>query len=73
MIRVAEELACTRVQFGRNATDEALRYARDLGLICNLFWSDELTDAQEYVEMGVDVVLTNAAHKLLPLVSPSDR
>jgi len=73
MIRVAEELACTRVQFSRNATGEALRYARDLGLICNLFWSDELTDAQEYVEMGVDVVLTNAAHKLLPLVSPSDR
>ena len=42
--------------------------ARDLELTCNLFWSDELTDAQKYVEMGIDVVLTNAAHKLLALV-----
>jgi|ETNmetMinimDraft_30_1059905.scaffolds.fasta_scaffold16979_2 glycerophosphoryl diester phosphodiesterase len=65
MIMVAEALACTRVQFGRNATDDALRRARDLELICNLFWSDELTDAQRYVKMGIDVVLTNAAHKLL--------
>ena len=68
MVAVAEELACTRVQFGRNATDDALRRARDLELTCNLFWSDELTDAQRYVEMGIDVVLTNAAHKLLALV-----
>ena len=65
---------CTRVQFGRNAADEVLRrYAHHLGLICNLFWSDELTKAQGYMEMGVDLVLTNATHKLLSLVSPPNR
>ena len=69
MARVAHEW-----QFGRNAADEVLRrYAHHLGLICNLFWSDELTKAQGYMEMGVDLVLTNATHKLLPLVSPPNR
>ena len=69
MARVAHEW-----QFGRNAADEVLRrYAHHLGLICNLFWSDELTKAQGYMEMGVDLVLTNATHKLLSLVSPPNR
>ena len=69
MARVAHEW-----QFGRNAADEVLRrYAPHLGLICNLFWSDELTKAQGYMEMGVALVLTNATHKLLSLVSPPNR
>ena len=73
MVAVAKELACKRVQFGRNVTEKALRRARDLGLICNLFWSDELADAQSFLNMGVNVVLTNAAHKLLALVPPPSR
>ena len=73
MVAVAKELACKRVQFGRNVTEKALRRARDLGLICNLFWSDELTDAQSFLNMGINVVLTNAAHKLLALVPPPSR
>ena len=71
MITVAEKFACNRVQFGRNVTPKALKKAHELGLICNLFWSDELNDAQSYLSMGINVVLTNAAHKLLPLISKS--
>ncbi len=72
MVTVAENLACKRVQFGRNVTEDPLQRARELGLICNLFWSDELTDAQRYLDMGINVVLTNVAHKLLPLISTSE-
>ena len=71
MVTVAEKFACNRVQFGRNVTPKALKKAHELGLICNLFWSDELNDAQSYLSMGINVVLTNAAHKLLPLISKS--
>ena len=71
MVTVAEKFACNRVQFGRNVTPKALKKAHELGLICNLFWSDELNDARSYLSMGINVVLTNAAHKLLPLISKS--
>jgi len=65
MVAVAHEYACERVQFGRNVTDDALCRARNLGMICNLFWSDEPEDARGFVARGIDVLLTNAVHKLL--------
>ncbi len=56
--------ACSRLQFSRKVTAEGAAHAHEEGLINNLFWSDELEDARAYVEMGIDVVLTNEANKL---------
>ena len=61
-IALAVEMGCRRLQFYRQATAEHCRKAHDLGLICNLFWSDDPEDARAYVARGIDVVLTNAAH-----------
>ncbi len=63
-IDLAVEYGCRRIQFYRHATEEHFRRARDLGIICNLYWSDEPADARAYVERGVDVILTNAAHQV---------
>ncbi|GAG39891.1 unnamed protein product, partial [marine sediment metagenome] len=43
-IDVAERYACQRIQFFRDVTQEQIRRARELGLICNLFWSDAPED-----------------------------
>ena len=63
-VAVAERYECRRIQFSRAVTSAETRRAHDLGMICNLFWSDAPDDAREYAANGIDVLLTNAAHKL---------
>jgi len=29
------------------------------GIICNVFWSDDAQEAKEFIEMGIDTILTN--------------
>lgn len=64
-VEAAMQFACQRVQFTRRVTPSEVRLARQAGLVCNLFWSDDPADAQAYVRMGIDVILTNAPHVLL--------
>lgn len=66
-IDLAVRYACKRLQFSRKVTAEAAAKAEEAGLIRNLFWSDDLEDARAYVEMGIDVVLTNRANVLSDL------
>jgi glycerophosphoryl diester phosphodiesterase len=61
-VDLAIKYACQRLQFRRELSDEAIQRAKRQGLICNLFWSDELLDAQAYAQRGIDVILTNRAN-----------
>ncbi len=64
LIETALAYRCERVQFFRNVTAEDVQRAHRHGLVCNLFWSDEVTDARAYAAKGIDVILTNRAHRL---------
>jgi len=64
-IEIAQRFACRRIQFGRAVAEPVLRRAAELGIVRNLFWSDEPADARGYIDKGIDVLLTNAAHVLL--------
>jgi len=64
-IDVAARTACRRIQFGRHVTAEQIRRAHELGLICNLFWSDDPQEGMAYVQNGIDVLLTNCAHTMI--------
>lgn len=64
-IDVAARSACQRIQFGRHVTAEQIRRAHKLGLICNLFWSDDPREGMAYVQNGIDVILTNCAHIMI--------
>jgi len=63
-VDLAIKYACQRLQFRRELPDEAIRRAKDAGLICNLFWSDENEEAHVYAQRGIDVILTNRANLL---------
>lgn len=65
LIDLAERYACQRIQFGRQVTEAQIHRAHDLGIICNLFWSDDPEDAMAYVQNGIDVILTNCAHIMI--------
>ena len=64
-VRLAVTYGCSRVQFGRHVSDTDIAAARERGLTCNLFWSDDPDDARQWAERGIDVILTNRAHQLL--------
>ncbi len=66
-IDLAIKYECQRLQFKRQVTAADTARAHSVGLINNLFWSDELEDAQTYIELGIDVILTNRANLLVPL------
>ncbi len=33
--------------------------AHEHGIICNVFYADDIAEAKEYLEMGIDTILTN--------------
>lgn len=67
MVRIAKEFKCKRVQFFRNIEKEHIEYAHSNGIICNLFYSNDLEDAKDYLNKGIDVILTDFTNKLIPL------
>jgi glycerophosphoryl diester phosphodiesterase len=64
-VELAQQYACQRIQFRRNVTEEHIRRAHEMGILCNLFWSDDPEDGLEYVRKGIDVILTNCAHVMM--------
>lgn len=63
-IGTASRYACARVQLRTVATEEAIAEAHGRGMVCNLFFADELPEARSWVRRGIDVILTNFAHRI---------
>ena len=40
-------------------TQEMIDKAHAHGIRCNVFWSDDVKEAKEYLAMGIDTILTN--------------
>jgi glycerophosphoryl diester phosphodiesterase len=56
----AIELHADKVQlFKPYFTQEMIDKAKEHGIICNVFWSDDPDEARAYRAMGIDTILTN--------------
>ena len=64
MLELALQYGCRRAQFQKNVTDTVLREARGAGILCNLFYANDPEEAHQYVKRGIDVILTDNAHRL---------
>ena len=42
--------------------------AHSNGIICNMFWSDDEKETQEFLDMGIDTILTNDYLKISQIV-----
>ncbi len=40
-------------------TAETIKKAHENGIRCNVFWADDPIEAKEYLDMGIDTILTN--------------
>lgn len=60
MVGRALKYGCKKIQlykgkFNKQMIDDAHKN----GIVCNLFWSDDQKEAKEFLDMGIDTILTN--------------
>ena len=64
IVERAIELGCQKVQFYKGGqvryyNKEMVDLAHKNGIVCNVFYADDPEEAREYIEMGIDTILTN--------------
>ena len=60
MAKRAIELGAYKIQlFKPYFNSETVKLAHEHGILCNVFWADDPKEAREYLEMGIDTILTN--------------
>ena len=60
VVERAIEMGCEKVQFVKGHVTQAnVDLAKEHGIRCNIFWSDEPEEAARFLGMGIDVILTN--------------
>lgn len=65
MVEDAIEIGCEKVQlFKPKFTQEMIDKAHANGIRCNVFWSDDPDEAKQFIEMGIDTILTNDYNRI---------
>jgi glycerophosphoryl diester phosphodiesterase len=60
MVERAIKLGAKKIQlFKPYFNQETVDKAHENGIICNVFWADDINEAKKYLDMGIDTVLTN--------------
>ena len=65
----AIKLGCQKVQLFKPYFNQAMiDKAHKHGIICNVFFADEPDEAEQYLKMGIDVILTNDYNRINQIV-----
>lgn len=60
MVERALRYGCKKIQLFKPHFDQAMiDKAHANGIICNVFWSDDPQEAKQFLDMGIDTILTN--------------
>ena len=70
----AIEYGCKKVQlFKPYFNQEMIDKAHANGIICNVFWSDDPTETDQFLDMGIDVILTNDYNRIAQVVAKREK
>ena len=70
----AIKYGCKKVQlFKPYFNQEMIDKAHENGIICNVFWSDDKEETQRFLDMGIDVILTNDYNRIANIVSKAEK
>lgn len=70
MVERAIRFDCPKIQLVKGKFDQAMiDRAREKGIILNVFWSDDPEETKKYLDMGIDVILTNDYQQIAEAVS----
>lgn len=74
IVERAVKFGCTKLQFVKGYfNQEMVDRAHENGIICNVFWSDDTEETQRYLDMGIDVILTNDYNAIAHVVAKKDK
>ena len=74
IVERAIKYGCKKLQFVKNYfNQEMIDKAREHGIICNVFWSDDPEETERFLDMGIDVILTNDYHRISEVVNKRDK
>ncbi len=74
VIERAKAYGCARVQLSAPHFDQkTVDRAHGNNLICNAFFADDEKTANEYLDMGIDVILTNDYHRVSRVVEKREK
>ena len=65
---------CQKVQlFKPYFNQEMIDKAHEHGIICNVFWSDDPDETRRFLDMGIDVILTNDYNRIAQVVAEREK
>lgn len=69
LVERAIKYDCKKIQlFKPYFNQEMVDKAHENGLICNVFWSDDKKEAKQFLDMGIDTILTNDFHNISTVI-----
>lgn len=69
IVDVALEYGCKKVQLFKPYFNQAMiDRSHANGIVCNVFWSDDPDETRRFLEMGIDVILTNDYNRISNVV-----
>ena len=70
IVERAIRYGCRKLQFFKPSFDrEMVEKAHAHGIVCNVFWSDDPEETERFLDMGIDVILSNDYHRIAQAVS----
>ena len=70
IVERAIEYGCQKVQlFKPYFNQEMIDKAHANGILCNVFWSDDPEETQQFLDMGIDTILSNDYHSISQVVA----
>ena len=70
----AIKYGCQKVQlFKPYFNQEMIDKAHEHGIICNVFWSDDPDETRRFLDMGIDVILTNDYNRIAQVVAEREK
>lgn len=70
----AIKYGCKKLQFVKGyITQEMVDKAKDNNIITNVFWSDSVEETEQFLDMGIDVILTNDYNRIAQAVAKREK
>jgi len=74
IVERAIKYGCCKIQlFKPYFNQEMIDKAHANGIICNVFWSDDEEETERFLDMGIDVILTNDYHRISEVVDKREK
>jgi len=74
IVERAIRYGCRKVQLLKPSFDQTMiDRAHAHGIVCNAFWTDDEAEAQRFLDMGIDVLLTNDFHRIARIVAKKEK